>query len=91
MQRLNAEKVIIELQQRMQFFTGLNSTLFVSFQIETSDDIEMTHDGAFHRLILKNCKEEDSGKYRFEADGRKTESMLIVEGKGIHPSNFLNN
>ncbi|XP_029630310.1 immunoglobulin-like and fibronectin type III domain-containing protein 1 isoform X1 [Salmo trutta] len=48
-------------------------------EIETSDDIEMTHDGAFHRLILKNCKEEDSGKYRFEADGRKTESMLIVE------------
>ncbi|XP_064858088.1 immunoglobulin-like and fibronectin type III domain-containing protein 1 [Oncorhynchus nerka] len=48
-------------------------------EIEASDDIEMKHDGAFHRLILKNCKEEDSGKYRFEADGRKTESMLIVE------------
>ncbi|KAK6318811.1 hypothetical protein J4Q44_G00100220 [Coregonus suidteri] len=48
-------------------------------EIEASDDIEMTHDGAFHRLILKNCKEEDSGKYRFEADGRKTEAMLIVE------------
>uniref|UniRef100_A0A4W5R292 Immunoglobulin like and fibronectin type III domain containing 1, tandem duplicate 3 n=1 Tax=Hucho hucho TaxID=62062 RepID=A0A4W5R292_9TELE len=79
LQRLNAEKVIIELQQHMQFFTGLNSTLFDSFQIEASDDIEMTRDGAFHRLILKNCKEEDSGKYRFEADGRKTESILIVE------------
>ncbi|XP_038819793.1 immunoglobulin-like and fibronectin type III domain-containing protein 1 [Salvelinus namaycush] len=48
-------------------------------EIEASDDIAMTHDGAFHRLILKNCKEEDSGKYRFEADGRKTESILVVE------------
>jgi len=31
-------------------------------------------------LIVTNCTEEDNGKYRFEADGRKTEAILVVEG-----------
>ncbi|KAL0978793.1 hypothetical protein UPYG_G00175290 [Umbra pygmaea] len=48
-------------------------------QIKGSDNIEIIHDGAFRKLILKNCKEEDSGTYRFEADGRKTEAICTVE------------
>ncbi|XP_063072212.1 immunoglobulin-like and fibronectin type III domain-containing protein 1 [Engraulis encrasicolus] len=36
-------------------------------------------EGAYHKLVIRECTEEDAGKYRFEADGRKTEAMLIVE------------
>lgn len=55
----------------------------VSIQIATSDDISIVKDGTTHKLVVKNCKEDDAGKYRFEADGRKTEAMLIVEGNGV--------
>lgn len=41
-------------------------------------------DGALHKLVINNCTEDDSGKYRFEADGRKTEALLTVEGKLIY-------
>lgn len=37
-------------------------------------------DQTYRKLIIKNCKEEDAGKYRCEADGRKTEAVLKVEG-----------
>ncbi|XP_070300431.1 immunoglobulin-like and fibronectin type III domain-containing protein 1 [Salvelinus sp. IW2-2015] len=46
----------------------------------TADDGHiMSRDGASHKLVINRCQEEDSGKYRFEADGRKTEAMLNVE------------
>uniref|UniRef100_A0A8D0ALQ1 Immunoglobulin like and fibronectin type III domain containing 1, tandem duplicate 3 n=1 Tax=Sander lucioperca TaxID=283035 RepID=A0A8D0ALQ1_SANLU len=45
----------------------------------TTDDICIVKDGTYRKLIIKNCKEEDSGKYRCEADGRKTEAALSVE------------
>ncbi|KAJ7998916.1 hypothetical protein DPEC_G00209940 [Dallia pectoralis] len=54
-------------------------------EIKASDHAETIHDGAFHRLILKNCTEEDSGTYRFEADGRKTEAMCTVEDRPSPP------
>ncbi|KAM3877763.1 immunoglobulin-like and fibronectin type III domain-containing protein 1 [Diretmus argenteus] len=47
-------------------------------EITATDDICTVKDGAFHKLIVKNCKEEYAGKYKFEADGRKTEAMLNV-------------
>ena len=40
----------------------------------------ISKDGVFHKLTIKKCKEEDTGKYRFEADGRKTEATITVEG-----------
>lgn len=40
-------------------------------------------DGTYRKLVIKNCKEEDAGKYRYEADGRKTEADLKVEGRFI--------
>uniref|UniRef100_A0A671PEM8 Immunoglobulin-like and fibronectin type III domain-containing protein 1 n=1 Tax=Sinocyclocheilus anshuiensis TaxID=1608454 RepID=A0A671PEM8_9TELE len=43
------------------------------------NDLTIVKDGAVHKIIVSNCTEEDGGKYRFEADGRKTEAMLIVE------------
>ncbi len=53
------------------------------FQITATDDICIIKDGTYRKLIIKNCKEYDSGKYRCEADGRKTEAALNVEGTVI--------
>ncbi|KAA0712681.1 EEF1A2-binding protein 1 [Triplophysa tibetana] len=47
--------------------------------ITDTDDLKIIKDGLVRKLILTNCKEDDNGKYRFEADGRKTEAILIVE------------
>ncbi|XP_053171821.1 immunoglobulin-like and fibronectin type III domain-containing protein 1 [Scomber japonicus] len=48
-------------------------------EIQASDDITITKDGTFHRLRINKVTEDHSGKYKFEADGRKTESLIIVE------------
>jgi len=45
----------------------------------------ISKDGTFHRLKIHKVTEEYAGKYRFEADGRKTESSIVVEGR----NNFL--
>uniref|UniRef100_A0A4W3GG21 Immunoglobulin like and fibronectin type III domain containing 1, tandem duplicate 3 n=1 Tax=Callorhinchus milii TaxID=7868 RepID=A0A4W3GG21_CALMI len=42
---------------------------------------KMVKDGTKHTLKLHNVQEEDSGIYRFESDGRKTEASLLIEGK----------
>ncbi|TMS19754.1 Immunoglobulin-like and fibronectin type III domain-containing protein 1 [Larimichthys crocea] len=47
-------------------------------EITATDDICIVKDGTYRKLIIKNCKEEDTGKYRCEADGRKTEAVLKV-------------
>ncbi|XP_035511837.1 immunoglobulin-like and fibronectin type III domain-containing protein 1 [Morone saxatilis] len=48
-------------------------------KISPDDDITITNDGAIHQLVIIRCREEHSGKYRFEADGRKTEAMINVK------------
>lgn len=50
------------------------------FQITATENICIVKDRTYRKLIIKNCKEEDAGKYRCEADGRKTEAVLKVEG-----------
>lgn len=50
------------------------------FQITEADNIDIVKDGTYRKLIIKNCREDDSGKYKCEADGRKTEAVLHVEG-----------
>lgn len=50
-------------------------------QIKSSEDITITKDGTFHRLKIHKVTEECAGKYRFEADGRKTEAVILVEGR----------
>uniref|UniRef100_A0A3P9L1D9 Immunoglobulin like and fibronectin type III domain containing 1, tandem duplicate 3 n=1 Tax=Oryzias latipes TaxID=8090 RepID=A0A3P9L1D9_ORYLA len=46
----------------------------------SSDDIFfITKDGPIHKLVIIKCAEDHSGKYRFEADGRKTEAMVNVK------------
>ncbi|XP_040890312.1 immunoglobulin-like and fibronectin type III domain-containing protein 1 [Toxotes jaculatrix] len=48
-------------------------------EITATDEICIVKDGTYRKLIIKNCKEDDAGKYRCEADGRKTEAALNVE------------
>ncbi|CAL9704572.1 unnamed protein product [Knipowitschia caucasica] len=44
-----------------------------------AEGITITQDGSFHRLKIHKVTEEFGGKYKFEADGRKTEAMIVVE------------
>ncbi|KAL7398350.1 hypothetical protein ABVT39_008335 [Epinephelus coioides] len=48
-------------------------------KILPDDNFSVTKDGAIHKLVIIRCNEEHSGKYRFEADGRKTEAMINVK------------
>ena len=43
----------------------------------------ISNEGSFHRLKIHKVTEEYAGKYKFEADGRKTEALIVVEGKGL--------
>ncbi|TNN73493.1 Immunoglobulin-like and fibronectin type III domain-containing protein 1 [Liparis tanakae] len=48
-------------------------------KISPDDNFSVTKDGAIHKLVIIKCEEEHSGKYRFEADGRKTEATINVK------------
>lgn len=48
-------------------------------EIKSSENITISKDGTFHRLKIHKATEEFAGKYKFEADGRKTESLVVVE------------
>uniref|UniRef100_A0A3P9J5R4 Immunoglobulin like and fibronectin type III domain containing 1, tandem duplicate 3 n=1 Tax=Oryzias latipes TaxID=8090 RepID=A0A3P9J5R4_ORYLA len=48
-------------------------------KISSDDVFFITKDGPIHKLVIIKCAEDHSGKYRFEADGRKTESMVNVK------------
>lgn len=52
----------------------------LSYQISQDENFSITKDGPIHKLVIIKCEEEHSGKYRFEADGRKTEAMVNVKG-----------
>lgn len=61
---------------------------FVCFQITATDNICIVKDRTYRKLIIKNCTEDDAGKYRCEADGRKTEALLKVEGTTLRIQKF---
>ncbi|XP_051805285.1 immunoglobulin-like and fibronectin type III domain-containing protein 1 [Acanthochromis polyacanthus] len=48
-------------------------------KISPDDYFSITKDGPIHKLVIIKCQDEHSGKYRFEADGRKTEAMINVK------------
>lgn len=55
------------------------------WQIKSSEGITISKEGSFHKLKIHKVTEEFAGKYKFEADGRKTEAVIVVEGeKKIH-------
>lgn len=57
--------------------------MFVFFQIQSSEGITVSKEGSFHKLKIHKVTDEYAGKYKFEADGRKTEALIVVEGKNI--------
>uniref|UniRef100_A0A665T0T6 Immunoglobulin like and fibronectin type III domain containing 1, tandem duplicate 3 n=1 Tax=Echeneis naucrates TaxID=173247 RepID=A0A665T0T6_ECHNA len=58
-------------------------------EITATDDICFVKDGMHRKLIIKNCKEDDAGKYRCEADGRKTEAVLnVADPPRINPDDL---
>ncbi|XP_026223408.1 immunoglobulin-like and fibronectin type III domain-containing protein 1 [Anabas testudineus] len=48
-------------------------------KIHPDDNFLIIKDGAIHKLVIIKCEEEHTGKYRFEADGRKTEAMVNIK------------
>ncbi|XP_029994766.1 immunoglobulin-like and fibronectin type III domain-containing protein 1 isoform X2 [Sphaeramia orbicularis] len=48
-------------------------------KVSNDDHFIISQDGVIHTLVINTCMEEHSGKYRFEADGRKTEAMVNVK------------
>lgn len=58
-------------------------------EIQSSEGITITKDGTFHRLKIHKVTEEFAGKYKFEADGRKTESLIVVEDPPRFPAEDL--
>ncbi|XP_037534630.1 immunoglobulin-like and fibronectin type III domain-containing protein 1 [Nematolebias whitei] len=48
-------------------------------EIQSSDNLTISKEGCFHRLQIVKVTEENAGKYKFEADGRKTEAEIVAE------------
>uniref|UniRef100_A0A667WYX0 Immunoglobulin like and fibronectin type III domain containing 1, tandem duplicate 1 n=1 Tax=Myripristis murdjan TaxID=586833 RepID=A0A667WYX0_9TELE len=48
-------------------------------EIKSSEGITISKEGSFHKLKIHKVTEEFAGTYRFEADGRKTEALIVVE------------
>ena len=53
------------------------------FQLTDGDGVRIVQDGACHRLIIDCCSNNDGAVYRFEAEGRKSEATLSIEGKDV--------
>lgn len=43
--------------------------------------MKIVKDGACHTLIIDCCNKDDSAVYRFEAEGRKSEATLNIQGQ----------
>ncbi|XP_076003213.1 immunoglobulin-like and fibronectin type III domain-containing protein 1.1 [Genypterus blacodes] len=48
-------------------------------EIKSSDGMTISKDGSVHKLKIHKVTEEYAGIYKFEADGRKTEAVIVVE------------
>ncbi|XP_043097317.1 immunoglobulin-like and fibronectin type III domain-containing protein 1 [Puntigrus tetrazona] len=48
-------------------------------KLESKNGITIVKDGTHHKLIIYDCQERDTGKYKFEAEGRKSEAALNVK------------
>lgn len=49
----------------------------------------ISKEGVVHKLKIAKVSEEFAGKYRFEADGRKTECVIAVEGLFMNICSFV--
>ncbi|XP_077458045.1 immunoglobulin-like and fibronectin type III domain-containing protein 1 [Stigmatopora argus] len=48
-------------------------------EIKSNEGMTILKEGSYHKLQLHKVPEEFAGKYKFEADGRKTEATVVVE------------
>ncbi|XP_068171768.1 immunoglobulin-like and fibronectin type III domain-containing protein 1.1 isoform X2 [Antennarius striatus] len=48
-------------------------------EIKSTEGMTISKEGSFHRLKIHKVTEEYAGTYKFEADGRKTEGLIVVE------------
>ncbi|XP_068508494.1 immunoglobulin-like and fibronectin type III domain-containing protein 1 [Syngnathus scovelli] len=48
-------------------------------EIKSNEGMTIIKEGSYHKLKLHKVPEEFAGKYKFEADGRKTEALVVVE------------
>nr|XP_057911732.1 immunoglobulin-like and fibronectin type III domain-containing protein 1 [Doryrhamphus excisus] len=48
-------------------------------EVKSSECITVCKEGSFHKLKIHKVTDDDAGKYKFEADGRKTEALIVVE------------
>lgn len=62
------------------FFLWL-SGIFLSDKLTNEDGVTIIKDGACHRLKIDCCKRDDTAVYRFEAEGRKSEATLNIQGQ----------
>uniref|UniRef100_A0A3P8N811 Immunoglobulin like and fibronectin type III domain containing 1, tandem duplicate 1 n=1 Tax=Astatotilapia calliptera TaxID=8154 RepID=A0A3P8N811_ASTCA len=67
------------LQSKTNLYTYVCIFILLLFQIKSSEGLTISKDGTFHRLKIHKVTEEFAGKYKFEADGRKTEAEIAVE------------
>uniref|UniRef100_A0A8C4DU97 Immunoglobulin like and fibronectin type III domain containing 1, tandem duplicate 1 n=1 Tax=Dicentrarchus labrax TaxID=13489 RepID=A0A8C4DU97_DICLA len=70
-------KAAAKLQMRL--YISCVTVMCFFFQIKSSEGITIAKDGCFHKLKIHKVTEEFAGKYKFEADGRKTEALIVVE------------
>lgn len=54
---------------------------FLSDKLTDGDGAKIVKDGACHTLIIDCCNKDDSAVYRFEAEGRKSEATLNIQGQ----------
>ncbi|MBN3281434.1 IGFN1 protein, partial [Polyodon spathula] len=47
-------------------------------KLQSSEGLSICKDGSVHKLVFSNIQDSDAGKYRFEAEGHKTESHVVV-------------
>lgn len=52
-----------------------------SKKLTNEEGVTIIKDGACHRLIIDCCKKSDTAVYRFEAEGRKSEAILNIQGR----------
>ncbi|XP_042563610.1 immunoglobulin-like and fibronectin type III domain-containing protein 1 [Clupea harengus] len=48
-------------------------------KLTEGDGITLSKDGACHKLLIDSCEEDHSGRYRFEAEGRKSEATISIK------------
>lgn len=53
----------------------------LSDKLTEEEGVKIIKDGACHILMIECCKKDDNAVYRFEAEGRKSEATLNVQGQ----------